>query len=442
MKNYLFLLLLVAQFAAAQSPVFPLKISENRRYFTDAAGKPFLYQADTGWQLFVELTTDEAVEYMVQRKAQGFTVLQLQLAMFPDSTNQYGHKPFHGEVDFARPNEAWHDHVSKIISKADSLGLLVVMSQPWLGCCLEGFGGSAEKPIRRNGVAKNRQYGQYLGRKFAKHRNLWWIMGGDNDPKADREPLFAFIEGLYEAAPKHQLLTYHASPPHSTTDLFQYAPWVGFSFIYTYWREKSNDWTTGDLMPHVYEAALREWSKSDVIPFVLGESQYEGAGNLKENDMGNPQIIRRQAWWTMLCGGAGHAYGSDIWYFPSSWREILKYPGASQLGHLHRFFAKIPWWTLAPDVRHQAVVAGYGDWSKPNYVTTAVSEDKRLLVSYLPQIQPVVVDFGHLSGERFKVIWYNPSNGREEKVFWMEKKTVQRLGPPNGEDWVLMIQAE
>jgi hypothetical protein len=420
---------------------FPLNISENRRYFVDREGKPFLYHADTGWKIFTELTTREAVEYMSFRKSQGFNTIQVQIVMSPEQVNRYGQKPFNGDQDFSRPNEAYHDHIAEVIQKADSLNLLVVMSQPWLGCCEEGFGGRQDKPIRKNGPEKNRQYGQYLGRKFSSFQNLFWIMGGDNDPKGDRESLFALFKGLRESAPDHQLMTYHASPPHSSTDLFQYADWLGFSFIYTYWREKPNEWVTSDLTPHVYEAALREWNKSDIMPFVLGESQYEGSGRIP-NDMGEPQVIRRQAYWTILCGGAGEAYGSDLWDFPSNWREIMQYPGAFQLGFFKDFFDHIPWWDLVPDVTHQAVVAGYGKWSEPNYVTTAVSGDKKLLVSYIPQLQSVTVDFGYLEGSSFKVTFFDPRTGRKNMEFRTDDKSVRRLASPPGEDLVLMIRAE
>jgi hypothetical protein len=426
--------------AHSQSP-FPLQISANKRYFVTQQGKPFLYHADTGWQIFTQLTTEEAVEYLAFRKAQGFNTIQVQIGMAPEQVNRYGQKAFLGDVDFARPNEAYHDHVSNVIRKADSLGLLIVMSQPWLGCCKEAFGNTPDKPIQKNGVAKNRQYGQYLGRKFAKHNNLLWFAGGDNDPKGDRANLLAFVEGLYETAPKHQRIAYHASPPHSSTDLFQYAPWLGFSFIYTYWREKPNAWVTADLMPHVYEAALREWSKSDTLLFVLGESQYEGTGAI-ENDMGTPQMVRRQAYWTLLCGGAGHAYGSDIWNFPSRWRDILRYPGAYQMGHFIKFFEQIAWWTLQPDVRHQAVVSGYGDWSKNNYVTTAVSADKKLLVAYLPELTSVSVDFGYLTGSTFQVRFYDPRTGTFVKEQIVEQKTVQRLASPPAEDLVLVVEGK
>ena len=361
--------------------------------------------------------------------------------MYPEQSNRYGQKPFEGNNDFSKPVEAYHDHVLKIIRKADSLGLLIVMSQPWLGCCEEGFGGRPDKPFQKNGPQKSKTYGQYLGRKFATCKNLFWIMGGDNDPRGDRIPLFAFFDGLRETAPVFQLMTYHASVPHSSTDLFQYSDWLGFSFIYTYWREKPNEWTVHDMTPHVYEAALREYGKSDTMPFVLGESQYEGSGKIP-NDMGEPQVIRRQAYWTMLCGGAGHSYGTDLWNFPAKWRDIIHYPGATQMGYFREFFEAIPWWTLQPDVKHEAVVAGYGEWSKSDFATTAVSADRRLMVTYIPQLTSVTVDFGFLAGTRFKVRFFDPRVGKYIRETIIENNKVQRVISPPGEDLVLLIQAE
>ncbi len=49
--------------------------------------------------------------------------------------------------------------------------------KPWLACCKEGFGNTPEKPIEKNGVAKNRSYGQYLGKKFKQFNNLLWFAG-------------------------------------------------------------------------------------------------------------------------------------------------------------------------------------------------------------------------------------------------------------------------
>ena len=216
MKRILYILLLMAWATAQGQSIFPLKISENKRYFVTQQGEPYLYHADTGWGIFTKLTTEEVVEYLSFRKSQGFNTIQAIIAFTPREVNKYDQQAFDGDVDFSRPNEGYHDHVAEILSKADSLGLLIVMSQPWIGWSREGFGVSPENAIQRNGVEKNRLYGQYLGKKFAGFKNLFWIMGGDNDPKKDRECLIALAEGLYSTAPEHQLMTYHASATHST----------------------------------------------------------------------------------------------------------------------------------------------------------------------------------------------------------------------------------
>ena len=120
--KFLLVLLIIPRILSAQGqPHFPLKISENRRYFIDQDGKPFLYHADTGWQIFTQLTINEAVEYLSFRKKQGFNTIQVQLVMSPEHVNRYGHKPFLGDNDFSRSDEAYYDHVAKIIAKADSI---------------------------------------------------------------------------------------------------------------------------------------------------------------------------------------------------------------------------------------------------------------------------------------------------------------------------------
>lgn len=443
MKTYLLVgwLCLQAVTGLAQSrPQFPLKVSENGRYFVDQVDKPFLYQADTGWQIFARLTLPEAREYLTLRKQHGFNTIQVQLSMNPDSANRAGQKAL-VDYDFAKPNEPYFAHVERVMQVADSLGLLLNMAPFWIGCCREAYGiGGRHEVYAQSGLAKARQMGQYLGKRFGKYKNLLWTIGGDNDPRTIRNEIIAMAEGLHAAAPQ-QLLTYHGSPPHSSTDLFQYAPWLGFSMIYTYWREKPNDYVDPQQMPHVYEAALREYNKSDRIPFILGESQYEGDGSRYNNDIGTPQQMRRQAWWTMLCGGAGHAYGHDGWDFPRQWRDIVNYPGGSQhMRHLRTFLEALPWWQLVPDQKHTVLLNGYGEFTKANYVSAAVTDDKTVLVAYLPQPGLVTVDMGQLKAANLTARWYNPRSGQYGKEEAVRNQGVKRFVSPPQDDWVLLIR--
>ena len=57
MNNKLTMLLalsavLLATSAAAEEPVYPLRVSENGRYFTDHKGYPVFWLGTTQWQLF------------------------------------------------------------------------------------------------------------------------------------------------------------------------------------------------------------------------------------------------------------------------------------------------------------------------------------------------------------------------------------------------------
>jgi hypothetical protein len=425
-------------FAAHAQTAFPLHVSDNKRYFVDKSNKPFLYHAETGWQIYNRLTTEEAREYLVKRKQQSFNTIQTQIATAPEDVNRYGEKPFFNNNDFSQPNEKYFDHVADIIRIADSLNLLIVMSQPWLDCCMGGWGLAPNKPLQKNGPGKSYSLGKYFGNKFKKFNNVFWIMGGDHDPGNDRAAIEQMATGIHETAP-HQLITYHAAATRSSTDLFQYAPWLGFSMIYTYWRDKPVKWIAAHHLIEVYEMALREYMKSDVMPFVLGESQYEG---FTGNDIGTPYQVRRQAYWTILCGGAGHAYGSTIWNFPHDWKTIINYPGARQLTHFYQFFTSIPWWKMKPDYNQKVLFKDYGEFTKPNYVTSAFAEDSSFFVAYIPFKQKVTVDIKKLSSEKTFAQWFNPRTGEYTPIGHFEKIEYFYFTPPGDEDWVLYIKTE
>jgi hypothetical protein len=178
------------------------------------------------------------------------------------------------------------------------------------------------------------------------------------------------------------------------------------------------------------------------MPFILGESQYEGNGSLYANDMGSPLHVRRQAYWTLLCGGAGHAYGQDGWSFPATWRTIMQYPGAEQMGHVIRFFESVPWWQLVPDLRHQILLQGYGQYTKSDYVTAAATADKSWFVAYMPKPGPLTIDLGQLQGPKITARWYNPRTGEYTSAGEFSNQGVKKIHSPLQEDWVLILKTE
>lgn len=112
---------------------------------------------------------------------------------------------------------------------------------------------------------------------------------------------------------------------------------------------------------------------------------------------------------------------------------------------MKRYFLILTGLLLAAYCSAQNLSAMYAQYRFPlqishnkRYFTDA---DRKLLVSYLPQIQPVVVDFGILSGEAFRIKWFDPASGRSVKEFTIESRKLQKLQTPSGEDFVLVIES-
>jgi hypothetical protein len=422
------------------APTFPLKLSDDHRHLVDQHGLPFLYNADTPWMLFLKATQAEAKEYIVRRKEQGFNVLQVQLTGFLGMTNRAGELPFAGtapQQNFAEPNNRFFDHVDQVIGEAERQGMLLAIAPAWSGCCGEGWAGKGKdgvlKPLNRNGVEGSREFGRWLGKRFAGFANVMWILGGDNDPNNARPEIRALGLGLKDTAP-FQLLTYHAASTHSSTDVWPAEErWLDVAMVYTYFRGFNKAWTKNQ--PDVYEVSHAEFAKSPVRPFFLGESTYEG----EHGAWGSALQARKQAYWSVLGGSFGHAYGSPDWNFPENWRDVLGLPGAASLKHFRSLFESRPWWKLVPDVRNEVAVEGRGTFGTNDCTVTALASDGSFTIAYLPTRRALTLNLAKLSGDRVTAFWFNPRTGEATPVGEFTEKTLHAFDPSREGDWVLVV---
>jgi hypothetical protein len=427
-------------------PLFPLKISKNGRYLEDSRGTPFFYHADAGWFLLNRLNYEEAVEYMTVRKSQGFNALQLQLCDVR-GPNREGHLPFK-DYDFSQPNPAFYNFSEKIFQKAHDMGLQLVVTPLWLGCCRGDWGGTntdgTPRYIKKNGAFKIREFGRYLGRRFNRFQNVIWTMGGDANPDNDREEVRQLALGLKETAPTH-LITYHAAATYSSMDAWgPQERWLDVVMTYTYYGGKMNTWTTNH--PEVYAVSHKEYNRFPAPkPFFLGESQYEGGSG---NDNGSAFHARRQAYWSILGGGAGHCYGSPVYAFREGWRGRLSLPGALQMKHVINLFTSYDWHRLVPDLEGQIVIEGAGQYGSPLFVTSAYTNDNRLALAYIPPGSSpgrrIVINL-----QRFKTganaYWFDPTNGRRialgNKVTGLKEVMTPHYNSANETDFLLLLEA-
>lgn len=406
----------------------------------DQRGAPFLYQADTPWMLFAKLTEAEAEDYVARRKEQGFSVLQVQLTGFLGMTNLAGEFPFAGappEQDLARPNETFFAHVDRVVANAQRQGMLLAIAPAWSGCCGEGWAGRGEggalKPLNANGAEKAREFGRWLGRRYGKFDNVLWILGGDNDPSNARSEIRALGLGLKDTAPQ-QLITYHAASTHSSTDVWPTEErWLDLSMVYSYFRGFNKAWNRNQ--PDIYEVSHAEFAKRPVRPFFLGESTYEG----EHGDWGSALQVRKQAYWCVLGGGCGHAYGSPNWNFPGHWREVLELPGAKSLRHLRTVLESQAWWKLVPDVSNVVAVDGRGPYATNDYAVTAIADDGSFALSYLPSKRTLTVNLARISGQRISATWFNPRTGLTTWIGEFTDRRREAFEPTGDGDWVLVL---
>ncbi len=412
---------------------FPLKVSANRRYLLDARNRPFFYQADTPWML-LKLRPEEVDEYLNDRKARGFTALQFMLTGIMGMRTYNGLTPFGRDNDLAHPNEAYFARADAIIKRAAGMGFAIAIVPLWSG---NGDGWTGQfsgqwKPLDVSGPKKAREFGRWLGNRYARFKNIMWIMGGDHNPDESFAVICALAAGIHEKAPS-QLITVHNAPDNPSAAFYNEQPWLGIDGVYSY-RE---------LQGPVY----REWSRpKNVRPILLLESGYEHEAN--EGRPGTPFRVRRQVYAAVLNGAlVGTAYGHrDIWRFSDQWRTALADPGAAQVGLAQRFFSGRPWWKLEPDQGDGLVTEGRGKVDADDYVSAARAADGTLVIAYLPTARPVSVDMARLAG-RVKAVWYDPTDGSNRAIDGtpLANHGIRQFTPPGrnaaGEsDWVLVLE--
>ena len=98
--------------------------------------------------------------------------------------NAYGDAPFRVRGDFATPNEAYFRHADWVIRRAGEKGMVVLLSPCYLGS--QGGDEGFYQDVVRNGAAKMREWGRFVGSRYRGYDNIIWLDGGDYDPRRHR----------------------------------------------------------------------------------------------------------------------------------------------------------------------------------------------------------------------------------------------------------------
>jgi hypothetical protein len=487
----------------AGAPVFPLVVSQNRRFLQDQRGVPFPILGDSGWLVARNLHEAGWIEYLNDRVSRGFNSI-LQLAIdhratvdnhqkppadiegnlpfrkrldgkdyngSPNGTTRVAGRPGKSQhppdpytnvaaesPDFTSPNESYFKRLDAFVQLCAGRGILIFMWPAYVGWGADDDGWMVEMvandaaagagalkggPFADPSKSKLWNYGAWLAHRYKLATNIIWVHGGDYGDQANNG-------GVFTNAEKHAVESLFAgmkSVPEQKSGLHT-AHWSRGSLA------TDVDLTAGsfDLEAVYADRAAAQWSRRGYAhqpsaPTFMVEGYYDG--NPKA---GRP--LRRFQWWAMLSGIAGQFYGhEEVWPFDGGWESFLGAPSTKDTVRLNAFMRSIAWQDLVPsglDGTKQLVVAGGGvaDPQSEDYVAAAAAHTGKLLVAYIPSAHkgPISVDMSVMNAGP-KARWYNPSSAKFGDISEILTNTgTHRFEPPatNGSsdnDWVLVVTA-
>ena len=424
-----------------------LSVSPDGRYLVGPDNKPFFWMGDTAWELFHRLNREETLVYLKNRADKGFTVIQAVVLAELDglhSPNAYGYTPLRND-DPLQPVEAYFTHVDWVIREAEKLGLYIGLLPTWGDKIFKDSWGTGPEIFRTDNA---RAYGNWLGKRYAGHKNIIWILGGDRNPRNETDlavwrAMATGIEAGCGGGDK-ALMTFHPQPnglaDGGSARWFHNDAWLDFNMFQT---------------GHCRENQLRErisvaYNRKPVKPVVNGEPIYEDhpvCFNARDLGTSSAYDVRMQAWLSVFAGATGHTYGCHgVWQMYDSgrtpvngphftWKKSLDLPAAGQMRYLRHLLMSRPMQERGPA---QDLLLDAG--TESSRIQCLRGPDHILV--YAAQGGQIRLKLPHAA--TWRGWWYDPRNGKSKEAVLKavtEGLEAESPGAGYGQDWVLILDA-
>jgi len=420
------------------APQYPLSVSGDRRYITDAGGHCSAWNGDAAWSAAVNLSQAGMTTYLADRAGRGVNAIYVNAIehAFSDQSPRYlnknGDAPFTTMTDWTAPNEPYWQLVDWLVREAHRYGITVMLFPAYVGYGMGSEGWAAEMDAAA--AADFTTYGDFLGSRYASYPNVAWAMGGDSPPTGTYDlttKINNLATAIKAAAPDH-LITAHSQRGSSSIDSYN-ETWLDLNATYaslsTVAAETATSW------------AQDPTGAATAMPTFLIESTYGNEANSA------PEDIPKQALETLMQGACGHFAGSDpTWYFgvdassPANsfadtggldWHNTLDQFGAQYFQTIADLIDARDIPTLTPDHAHAVVTAGGTWWARAS---------AQVLVAYTTTATDLTIDRTALSAGTYNVNWYSPTTGTvtSEAPQTMGSGSVA-LTPPDANGWILLV---
>jgi len=388
----------------------PLRVAKDKRHFAHADGTPFFWLGDTWWKCLCKRMTWEGFqELTADRKAKGFSVVQIVCGPYPDEghfqerwKNEAGF-PYTAR-GFERVNPAYFEYADRRIKHLVDAGIVPAI--------VGGWGRGDCNGMALAGIDGMKRHWRYLIARYGAYPTIW-IVGGES-----RGPLWTETAKYVRATDFHDRPTTvhpHASGRSSVTDESS----INFDMLQT----GHGGWPAAKTVIPKLEAAC---DRQPAMPVVIGEHSYEG-----HMQTGFADVQRHVFWSSMLSGSAGLTYGAaGVWhasvegdpgiarvYDFTTWKEGMHFPGSTQLGLGKKLVERYPWARFEP----------HPEWVEAGCFAAGIPGEVRFI--YLPRRN--VYNWTGLVVKQlerdvpYHAFYFDPVNGKRYDL-----GTVVSAGPP------------
>ena len=424
-----------------------VQASPGKTYFEHADGTPFFWLGDTWWKsLCKRMTWEGFQELTADRKAKGFTVVQIVCGPYPDenffapSLENEGGQPYLAN-DMSVINPKYFDYADRRFKHLVDAGIVPAIVGAWgRGDCnsMEKFGAVNIKRHWRYLIAR---YGAYP---------VMWILAGEiaDETKWGIGPWAEVAKYVREVDPYKHPITCHTGQGRRGAE--------GDVCLIDYDMLGGNHDERKAVENGTLALLTSACAKKPAMPVLCGETCYEG-----HMQQGFGDVQRHIFWMNMLSGAAGHTYGvAGVWhagvegdhgnwgawnrqpYDWTTWKEGMNYPGSTQLGIGKKLLEQYPWSSFEP----------HSEWVEKDCFAAGIPGKVRFI--YLPRRNIYNWDGPEVKNLEPDVDWhvyyFDPATGRKFDQGMIKAKTKAgdknakpvnfKKNVPSPQDWVLVLE--